>query len=480
VSPPAPEKAGQGERLPSSVRLAYAIGGVNGMFGHWFYASLARPIFNMALGLSPTLIGVVLMVTRLCEGFFDVLFGWLSDNTRSRWGRRRPYILAGSVLAGLALPFLFPTAVGWDAAAPWFSNRLFWYMLVSSLVYAVLVSLYSLPYASLGAELSPDYHERTTISAQRAVAQKIAGIAIAGAWWLSQTFRIDPVTGLADRVAGARFAAVLAGLVMVLSGIVCFVWSRERYYERARTQAHLRFWDSSAGVFRSRPFRALSLLVVLFASGVSVANDLAQYSGVYYVFGGDQAAMSRYSFWAAIGQFAFGLLGVWLAMRVSRSMGKRAALLGALVLGILSYSASWWLFSPGRAWSLMLGLSLNMVGASSLWVLLPSMCGDVVDDDELSSGLRREGSYSSWMSWLIKLGLSLSVLISGALLDATGFRAALGGQQSADVIFRIRLLVVLVPVLLLSAAATLVWFYPLSRRRAAEIRSALEARRGQV
>ena len=463
-----------------SVRLAYALGGVNGMFGNWFYASLARPVFNMALGLSPTLVGVVLMVSRLSEGLLDVVFGWLSDNTRTRWGRRRPYILAGSVLGGLALPCLFLVSPGWDPSMPWQTNRLFWYMLISALLYAVLVGLYSMPYASLGNELTPDYNERTDIMAVRAVFQKIAGVGIAAAWWIARTFHVNPVTGQADVLGGARFAACVAGAIMILSGLVCFTRTRERYYEKVREQKRTGFWSSSREVLASPSFRVLFLIVVLFVMGTTIGNDLGQYVGVYHVFGGDQTAMARYSFWAAIGQFSLGVCGVWLTTRLARRFGKRRAFAAALLTGMAAYGSSWWMYKPGNVGLLVLNLSLTVISSSALWVLTPSMCGDVVDDDELRSGLRREGSYNSWMSWLIKAGLALSMVASGAILEVTGFDALQGAHQPAEVLFRIRLVFMLLPMVALGLGVALLWFYPLSHTRVVALRRELEARRGAV
>src|SRR5690606_17494712 len=100
------------------------LGGVNDIYGHWWYANLANNVFNMHLHFSSVLIGTVLMLARLIDGFTDMLFGWLSDNTRTRWGRRRPYILFGSIAAGIALPCLFLASDSWraQAAAPWHQN----------------------------------------------------------------------------------------------------------------------------------------------------------------------------------------------------------------------------------------------------------------------------------------------------------------------------------------------------------------------
>ena len=124
------------------------------------------PVFNMFLQVNPVLVSTALMLNRLIDAASDPFFGWLSDNTRSRWGRRRPYILIGSILAGIFLPMLFMVSPLWSEAA------LFWFMLVSSAFYITIVSSYNMPYQSLGNELTPDYTERTSVLHTKEVCKK--------------------------------------------------------------------------------------------------------------------------------------------------------------------------------------------------------------------------------------------------------------------------------------------------------------------
>jgi glycoside/pentoside/hexuronide:cation symporter, GPH family len=475
-----PPPSGSTDKVPLKVKAAYGFGGMNEMFGHWLYPSLAKPVFNMQLGLSPTLLGAVLMTGRLCDGIIDPFFGWLSDNTRSRWGRRRPYILIGSIAAGLTLPCLFLASASWNALAPWPVNRLFWFTLVTVILYALIMGLFSMPYASLGSELTPSYHERTSVMAFKAVMQKIAGVAGGAAWWVACSFRVDPATGKPDVLRGAQFATAIAGLVMIVAGITSFLGVKERYYERARVQGKTHFWSTCGETFGSRPFLVLLAIAVVFAMTTAIANDLGQYAGTYYVFHGDQQAMSQYSFYSSLGKFVLGLGGVFLATWTARRLGKRKAVLIVFVSGILAYGSSWWMYAPGHVWSFLLNTSFTVVASSGLWVLTPSMCVDVIDDGELRSGQRREGAYNSWLSWSVKLGLAFSQLASGLLLDATGFQATLGGQQTPEAIWRLRVWFAALPVVALSVGTALLALYPLSQKRVLALRRALEAKRGQV
>lgn len=289
-SPPTPRSPGTApeDKIPFAAKAAYGFGGVNDIFGHWLYPNLSGPVFTMYLGLSQSLVGNVLMITRLFDAFTDPLFGWLSDNTRSRWGRRRPYILFGSIAAGIALPCLFLASKTWDASAPWTHNRLFWFMLVSAFLYAPIISLYNMPYSSLGSELTPDYHERTSVMAFKAIIQKISGIYMALAWWVAnRSIFNDPATGKPDVLLGVQWASAFAGLIMIAAGFANFFFVRERYYAKVQTQAKTRFWRTFGQTFSSRPFLVLLAIGAVYVVPTTMLSGLSQFAGTYYVFHGD-------------------------------------------------------------------------------------------------------------------------------------------------------------------------------------------------
>jgi Na+/melibiose symporter-like transporter len=215
-------------RLSARVKWAFATGGAADTLGHWLYFNLADPVYSSYFHLSPTQIGNVKAATLIADAFAGVLFGWLSDNTRSRWGRRRPYILVGSLLSGLALPLLFLPSKSWG------TEQIFAYMLLSAVLYSPLIAAYNSAYQALGAELTPDYHERANVMGYKAIVQKTVGILIGAAVWLSglPLFR-DPATGEIDSGMGAMAACTLAGFLMIASGVINVLYVPERYYATA-------------------------------------------------------------------------------------------------------------------------------------------------------------------------------------------------------------------------------------------------------
>jgi GPH family glycoside/pentoside/hexuronide:cation symporter len=173
------------------------------------------------------------------------------------------------------------------------------------------------------------------------------------------------------------------------------------------------------------------------------------------------------------------LVGVPLINLLSRRFGKRRALMANLVFGFLVFAATWWLYNPALPWlQLVASGGVGLCGAA-IWVIHGSMGADVIDYDELTSHKRREGAFSACSSWIMKLAIAGGMGVSGMVVKATGFDANLT-QQTADTILRIRFFLGAIPMVGTAIALLMVFLYPLTRERMAEIRVALEARRGKV
>jgi GPH family glycoside/pentoside/hexuronide:cation symporter len=461
--------------LPLQTKLAYALGGSTDIFGHWLYNNLVDPVYNVFLGLSPTQVSITRATTLAVDACSGLFFGWLSDNTRSRWGRRRPYVLFGSMVAGLGLPLLFMARPGWSNA------QIFTFMLVSAALYAPLIASYNTPYQSLGAELTPDYNERTSVMSYKGVIQKAAGALIGWAlWFANRSMFNDPVTGQPDVARGAVWAAAIAGAWMIVSGVVNFLFVKERYYGTAAAQPRAGFFRMFGDAFQCRPYLMLLGAAFAYAIPTGLVGTFGFYVLNYHVFHGDMKATSEIGGWSSMAYLACGVIGIITANLLSRRIGKHATLICALAVGLLAFGSSWWLYTPSNPWLSIVCTGLNGFSATGLWVVLPAMSADVIDYDELQSSKRREGAYSATFSWVMKLGMMFSMLIGGPLLVATGFDAKLGGAQSAETILWIRILFAGIPVTALVVALVLIQFYPLSTERMREIRAQLEQRRGAV
>ncbi len=455
-------------------KAAYAFGGTIDIFGHWLYFGLMQPVFVGFLQLSPSLLGIAQAAARFTGGLTDSYFGWRSDNTRTRWGRRRPYILVGSLLAGTALPCLFA------ASHTWSTSTLFWFVLLTACAYAPILSCYNMPYQSLGAELTADTDERTAVMSWRGIVQTLAGVANAWAWWFAARPWFAGADGAPNLARGAMWAGVAAGIVMILAGMGNVLFVHERYYPLARAQERVGFWFTTRQTFRCPPFRILLLTLVLFAVPTAMVGAFGWYVLYYHVLAGHPGLAA---FYGGLAGTAYSILGAasipgaaWLAAKV----GKRQALQGALYGGSVTLAASFMLYTPAAPiLSVVCHGLFGIVASGFFWVLLPSMLADVVDFDELGGGTRREGAFASTLSYVLKLGTTLTMLATGPLVELTGFDPRRAWQDQTT-ITELRILFAVVPAAAALLAALALGRYPLTRDTMRSIRASLEAKRGRI
>ncbi|MBN2717109.1 MAG: MFS transporter [Deltaproteobacteria bacterium] len=161
------------DKVPLKQKIAYGFGSTNELWGNWLFPSMIWPVFNMYMLISPSMVGLVVMVNRLVDAVSDPFFGWLSDNTRTKWGRRRPYILVFAILTALFFPVLFLCP---GLGSGWSEMQYVWYMIITSGVLITLASGHNMPYAALGSELTPDYNERTSVFSYKTIIQKLPEI----------------------------------------------------------------------------------------------------------------------------------------------------------------------------------------------------------------------------------------------------------------------------------------------------------------
>lgn len=463
------------ERLPMRQKIGFGLGAFLDMWGHWLYPSLAFHVFNIFLGVAPGLISTVQMVKIFIDAASDAIFGWISDNTRTRYGRRRPFILVGGILAGIGLPLMFAVGKGWT------DTQYFIFMLVSMLIYVPVMSCFNMPWVSLGSEMTPDYHERTTVMAIRNAIQKLPELAMFFAAQFTTLSFFHDANGKPDILRGAQVYTAILGAIMVAVSIAIFLMTRERYYEKlvSRTQTHIPFADTLWRTLRCQPFRAVLLMALAYGIGTAMVGALGYYATVYYVCKGDVTLATQWNTAMGLAGMAFGFAGIPFFTWIARRQGKRAALATVLSMAIAAFIGDWWLYDPERPYLQLFACGFVAFTGAGFWTLYGATIGDVVDYDEMQTGQRREGSFSACQSWITKVGIALGVGASGWILQFTGFDAK-QPVQTPEAIFWIRILLSGIPVIGLVLALIAILRFPLTESRMGEIRRRLEATRGQV
>lgn len=436
---------------------------------------LGNPIFNDCLGVDPRWISWVMGGSRLWDAVTDPIMGNITDNTNSRWGRRRPWIALGAFLCALsfAAMWLFPRGMGNVFYFGWY--------LVTSLIFYVAFTIFSVPYIALGMELSPDYHERTSVQAYRTVLSQVGALFISGLYWFTS------MSCFSDRADGMRYGGMILGGVILVSVLIPAVFSGEhpsflkrRADEQKKEKPKVSLLKSAKETLSEKSFLILIGVTVFMTLGLLMVASLGYYVAVYHVFGGDKSVESGRMI--TFGQWAAQLctiLSVPVITTLSKRIGKRAMLFVTIVIAIAGSLLKWVCYTPANPWLLLIPGMVMSGGLASTWMLINAMIPDVVDLNELKTGQRREGMFSAVYSWTYKTGVALAMVIAGYVLSWSGFDATLGGDQAPGAVLKLRLFFTGIPVVTMILAVLLLACYKISEKRSYEIREELRLRREQ-
>lgn len=470
-----PSRTAPEDKVPVPEKIAYGCGEPVFSFGSWLPALMASQVFNMSLGVSPILISIALVVFRLWDAITDPIMGWLTDNFRSRFGRRRPFIFISSFLVALVFPLM------WMVSREWSSGWIIGWFIGIGLIYYTVQTVGNIPYQSLLLEMSPDYNERTSVASFRAFMAQAVGLAGGWIWYLTQLpVFADPETGAPDTLRGMQYVSIGCAAVFLIMALMPALFCKERYYEQAQKTTKEPLLKSIRKTLRSRPFLVLTGLVVALQIGNGMVQGFGAYVLTYYVYGGDQSGASFIQGWGSTLAALTGMCALPLITKLSKTIGKEKSLKWLLSSKLLLAIVIWFCYNPEYPWLGIFPLLLTMPLMTSLWMLFPSMLADIVDDDELKTGERREGNFSSIFAWLLKLSITIGFGLYGPLLQMTGFDASVGASQPDDVLFRMRFLLVAVPAVTCLLLLWILKLYPLSRERMHVIRTTLESRRGKI
>lgn len=436
-------------------RLAYAAPAFAlAVVGIPVYVYLPK-FYTDVVGVDIGVIGGLLLAVRLFDAGTDPLIGALSDRTRTRFGRRRPWIALGSVPLALAVVLLFaPPELGARGAALWFGVCIFALFLFWTAV--------TVPYESLGPELTFDYDERTGVLALRD-AVLIAGTLAAA----SSPAAAGLLLGAGDDAAGERakflaVAVVYAPLLVALCALCAFaVPETYTHLHRAAPRLELR------AMLRNRPFGVLLASYTISAFGSNLPATLILYY-VDYVLGGGPAELFLVMYFATGVAFLPG----WVAL--ARRTGKKAAWIAAMAINTGAFLG---VFFLGRGDLVEYGVLvfLSGIGFGATLALPSAMQADVIDYAELLTGTRREGEYIGVWSIAKKLAAALGVGAALSLVGAAGYRPNV--EQTPEVVLALRSLYALVPCVCNGIGLAIALAYPIDRDTHVRILDAIDARR---
>ena len=454
--------------LPFKEKVAFGAGEFTNRYGENGVNDIATPVYNMILGLSPAVIGTVLMLMRLWDAITDPIMGYVSDNWKGKFGRRKPFLLIGSLLMSVAYPLI------WFASPEWTEQSKTIYFFCLSIMFFTSYTIYSVPFRALATEMTPDYEERTTIRIYSAFFNKVFMLMLPWIFPLTQTELFpDPVTGI-------RILTGVSSLLILVSGIVCAKYPKERYHKVAADQERVQLVSSFKSFLKDPNFLILHGVGLGLLCSILLVATFGLYVNIYYVWGGDKLGGSSYF---AIMQNIMQVLGFVMLFVISKyliKVEKRKLIFLSLISALVGTLARWFTYNTDIPQLIFLDPFFFAPAYTIFWAIFLSMLGDYCDYDEYTHGQRREGIFSAISGWIMKAGSSIAFGVSGILLAWTHFSQELGGDQPEGTLLKMRLLLIGLPILCLLVAMVLNARYPLTKTRMANIRNELEARRGTV
>lgn len=448
------------------------------------YLTVAPFIFfyyTAVLGLSGSLVGLALGISLVLDAVLDPLIGSISDNLRTRLGRRLPMMLLGAPLMGLWLALLF-------APPPELSVfLLFTWLTVSKTALRGFASVYNLPYFALGAEMADGYVERSKLVAWRTIAGIMVGVVIT---FLAYTFFFAGPGGLQKAEGYPAFGWTIGAMSFVGGAICCLgVWR----YAAALSQPTTAPARLGRGlvteiveVFANRSFRILfaSALLTYVAAGLNGTLNSHAYVFVWKL-RPETIQLITYAY----------LLGLAVGVPMTPALLRRVEKRTAVILGVGVILATWTLLPGARAAGLfapvgedaLAWLSASVfvagVGTGFIAIAYPAMMADAADEHEVLFGARREGMYFAGLGFASKAAAGLGQLLGGVAIDILRFPKEAGRQVDAavpeGVLRDLAFAWGPVPALMGVVAAALLIPYAISRARHEEIAAQLRAKRAR-
>jgi GPH family glycoside/pentoside/hexuronide:cation symporter len=413
------------DKLPFSQLAAYGAGGIIPIALFNVAGILVGLMGNISLGLSAVWLGAILIVPRLWDAVSDPIIGHLSDNTRTRWGRRRPFILIGGIAVAISFVVIwwipkgelvhswFPTDAGFQAF------QLF-YILGSLLIFFTAVTIFEIPHGALGMEMTTDYHERTRLFSAKSFVGNLFAMSTP---WLFALASMEIFKGPGgNEVDGMRYVSILIAAVLIPLSFWWFFKLREPGFKKVvETQKKTPFWTDMKHTASNRNFIMLTLTIFTLAMGFNFVSLLGSYIPIFYIYGGDKVAGATLlgingTVWAIT-----GVLAVFPLNWISPRLGKRKTLSIAILLMVAAQASKIVCYNPTYPYLVLIPTILLSAGMLFFFTLGASMVGDICDEDELLTGNRSEGSFYSVFWWFIKMGTALASLIAGALIVFTLF-----------------------------------------------------------
>lgn len=483
---PPPQYARERERegaLKFSTKFNQGLGAVPDTIKNWIFNSFALLFYNQMLGIEAIKVSTALAIAMVFDAVTDPLVGSFSDNMRTRFGRRHPLMAIAALPLGAALYAVFVPPEGLD------HDQLFWWLLTFTVLTRGLMTLYFVPWTAIAAELSDDYHERTTIMAYRYAVGWTVGVLTPVYMYtfvlVDATIDGEKVVGQLNPLAYPKMA-LIAGCMLSIGAIAttALTWREIPYLLQPVKPPAFSFAVAYRDLVRSLSngqFRLIFFVVLLSSAIGGTTINIGIYMQTF--FWGFSAADLRWLPLSALGAF----IGFPLVAVVQRKWDKKHILVASyavlVVDGLVLVSLRFLGILPENGDPLLLQIFI-LQGIVMVVLLIingiigSSIIADLLDDQELRTGYRQEGMFNAALSFSGKAITGVGTMLGGLIITVIDFPTGVAPDEvPADAIMRLGVVVGLMLPLLHIVPMSLLTRYQLTREKHAEIRAALDARR---
>ena len=420
----------------------------------------------------------VFLVPRIFDAITDPIMGFISDNTKSKWGRRRQYLFIGAILIGLAYIFM------WQLYKEDALEYNFWYFFLWSLVFYLGLTIFSVPYVAMGYEMSDDFHERTNIMA---ISQWIGQ----WAWVIAPLFWIimyDPNWFPSADFAVRELAIWVAFPCTIFALVPAFFMKSKSTlnedYEPLNSanigNSLKKIFVSFGEAFKIKEFRKLCGATFLIFNAFNTVAALTFFVIVYKLFNGDAGASGIWvSMFGCIAALGTTFIVIPTVAWMSKKLGKKRAFMLAQSISLVGYVMLYFLFIPGKPWMYIIALPFFSFGIGSLFTIMMSMTADVIDLDEINTGKRREGIFGAIYWWMVKIGFGIAGALSGVIIAFVGFNSDLATIDQQAAVDGLHAFFCFFPMVGTILAMLVMRDYDITEEKAKDISAQLEVLRAQ-
>ena len=440
--------------------------------------SIFMVVLVQRLGFPGWMWGFVMIFPRLFDAITDPIMGFISDNTKSKWGRRRQYVLLGAIIMG------FSFIVMWQLQRENSIDYNFIYFLSWSLLFYVGLTIFSVPYVAMGYEMSDNFHERTNIMA---IAQFIGQ----WAWVIAPWFWVimDDQNFFESSEVAVRELAIWVGLVCMTFAMIPALCIKSKSslnqdydsitFKNIINSLYTIFIINFGEAFKIKAFRRLCIATFLIFNSFNTVAAFTYFIIVFFLFNGVTGPDGAWwwpTLFGSVGALVTSFLVIPAVTILSKKIGKKKSFVVSQSISIIGYILLWFLFIPGKPYMFLFALPFFSFGIGGLFTLMMSMTADVIDLDELNTGKRREGVFGAIYWWMVKFGYGVAGGLSGVILSVIGWESG-GPTQTEEALFGLRLFFSGLPIMGTLIAIFVMKNYEISEDKANQISAELAARK---